>query len=252
MSRRDFLARAGLLPLAAALPRRVLAETLAQPAGPWRFFTSHQADVVREATARLIPGPTDDPTEAGHPGAREANVVRYIDTLLGALTFSTPRIYAGGPFSSRAGSTRDDMAKFVPPPRIRLASWRRRIAALRTTYRNGIAQLDAAAGGDFASQPGPAQDMVLASSSVSDFRNVLFTHAIEGMYSVPEYGGNAGLVGWRDISFTGDTQPRGWSAAKVSQSDGPDPVGNPALVAAVRKHFRKALALMGGLRGRGR
>ena len=38
------------------------------------FFTEHQAAVVEAATARIAPGPTDDPAEAGHPGAREAGV----------------------------------------------------------------------------------------------------------------------------------------------------------------------------------
>jgi hypothetical protein len=35
----------------------------------WRFFTVHQAAVIEDATARIAPGPADDPAEAGHPGA---------------------------------------------------------------------------------------------------------------------------------------------------------------------------------------
>jgi GMC oxidoreductase len=46
-----------------------------------RFFTSHETAVVEEATARIAPGPTDDPAEAGHPGVREAGVVNYIDNV---------------------------------------------------------------------------------------------------------------------------------------------------------------------------
>ena len=42
-------------------------------AEPFRFFTGHQAAVVEAATARIAPGPLDDPAEAGHPGAREAD-----------------------------------------------------------------------------------------------------------------------------------------------------------------------------------
>ena len=48
-----------------------------------RFFTSHQAAVVEDATARIAPGPRDDPAEG--PGAREADVTGYIDTMLGTL-----------------------------------------------------------------------------------------------------------------------------------------------------------------------
>jgi len=42
------------------------------------FFTEHQAAVVEAATARIAPGPNDDPAEAGHPGAREAGVTRMV------------------------------------------------------------------------------------------------------------------------------------------------------------------------------
>src|SRR5215831_10538469 len=49
-----------------------------------RFFSDHQAAVIEDATARIAPGPEDDPAEAGHPGAREAGVTGYIDKMLGA------------------------------------------------------------------------------------------------------------------------------------------------------------------------
>ena len=68
------------------------------------FFTEHQAAVVEAATARIAPGPEDDPAEAGHPGAREADVTGYIDTMLGALhdgVLQHDRVFAGGPWSNR-------------------------------------------------------------------------------------------------------------------------------------------------------
>ena len=142
LSRRDFIKGVGLVPLAAALPAPVLAKALADTSNSYRFFTPHEAAVVIEATARIIPGPTDDPTEAGHPGAREANVVRYIDTMLAAFSFHPARVYAGGPFSNRAGASRDDMAYFVPVPRIRRLGWQKRLARLHRRYRNGVQQLD--------------------------------------------------------------------------------------------------------------
>jgi hypothetical protein len=42
------------------------------------------------------------------------------------------------------------------------------------------------------------------------------------MYSAPEYGGNADLVGWREIDFPGDRLPDGYTPTEVSTSDGPD------------------------------
>lgn len=250
MTRRAFLARVSLVPLLTLLPRRVLRDALADVSGQFRFFTAHEAAVIREATARLIPGPQDDPAESGHPGAREANVVRFIDTMLAAFDFSPPKVHAGGPWSDRAGGTRNFMKDFLPLPAAKAQAWRKRVAALRTTYRGGVALLDEQAGGDFAAAPQLMQDQVLASSDSADFRDVLFTNAIEGMYSVPEYGGNAGLVGWRDIKFAGDTQPRGHTPAQVSESDGPDPIDPTGVVGLALSQFDAALPLLArGRRG---
>ena len=235
VTRRTFLAGSGLLPLALALgPDLLLRAGAVAAAESFRFFDEHQAAVVREATARLIPGPADDPTEVGHPGAREAGVVGYVDTLLGAFTFATPAVLAGGPFSDRPDPTRpNDMATFVPLTRVQEHAWRLRVEQLQEAYRDGVATLDRLAGGDFATLPGPAQDAVLMQDEAVAFRDVLFTHAIEGTYSVPEYGGNAGLVGWQEIRFAGDRQPLGWSDAEVSRSDGPDPAVVDGVVRAV-------------------
>jgi hypothetical protein len=228
---------AGLLPLAAALPGTVLARALADTSTTYRFFTAHQAAVITEATARLIPGPQDDPTEIGHPGAREANVVRYIDTMLAAFTFHPAKIHAGGPFSDRAGAANDDMKDFIPLPRIRKLGWEKRLKQLHRAYRKGVKELDSLAGGDFAAASQQEQDGALVQSS---FRSLLFEHAIEGTYCMPEYGGNEGLVGWQDIKFPGDSQPRGYSKAKVGTSDGPDPV-DPQTAAFVKAHFEQAV-----------
>src|SRR3989440_5285035 len=219
------------------------------------FFTAAQAATVREATARLIPGPQDDPLEAGHPGAREANVVRYVDTLLGAFRVPAgqpPRIHAGGPFSNRAGSPTDDMATFVPLTRLRLEAWRKRVVNLQRTYRDGIRLLDRLApGGNFAAASGDQQDQVLMSSEAQAFRTVLFTHAIEGTYCVPEYGGNAGLTGWREISFRGDVQPRGYTPEEVSTSDGPDPAAPSPIVERVVAQLPDLAAVIAArMRGR--
>ena len=252
ISRREFVGRASLLPLAAVLSSELWTAldpvTRAWASGPFVFFDEHQAAVVREATARLIPGPTDDPAELGHPGAREANVVAFIDVLLGAFGPSPPKIHAGGPWSDRPDPRQPNfMATFVPLAGIKEEAWRNRVTALQDTYREGIQVLDALAGGDFAAAPPPAQDAVLASNDATDFRDVLFTNAIEGMYSVPEYGGNAGLAGWRDIKFRGDTQPVGWAPSKVSQSDGLDPIAAD-LVPALTASFDDAMRVIAGRR----
>jgi hypothetical protein len=251
ITRRGFLAGVSLLPLAAALSPRFLAQARAASPG-YVFFTEHQAAVVREATARLIPGPTDDPAEAGHPGAREADVVRFVDRLLGAFGSDPPQVHSGGPWSDRPDPSQPDyMASFVPLTRVQTLAWQRRIGALQQTYRDGVDVLDARAGGDFSTAPAPDQDAILASSDAAGFRDVLFTHAVEGMYSVPEYGGNAGLAGWRDIGFRGDTQPVGYTPAEVSRSDGPDPLILDGVVAQLAGRFDAVGAALAGRWRRG-
>ncbi len=227
--RRRVLQAVGLAGLAVLLPPELLA-ACSTPSSPTTgeassrsllVFDPHQARVVEEATARLIPGPHDDPLEAGHAGAREANVTRYIDTMLGALTPSPAKIFAGGPFSSRAGWPADDMAKFLRLTPAQTTGWTRRLAGLRAQYRQGLKTLDKMAGGDFASVSTDKMDEILAQDP-GGFMTLLFGHAIEGMYSAPEYGGNAGLVGWHEIAWPGDRQPRGYTDGQVTLSDGPD------------------------------
>lgn len=229
----------GLAALATLLPAELLAGCTTAPSSPtttttrpnspsgathrgYLVFDEHEADVVVEATGRLIPGPLDDPEEAGHPGAREADVVRFIDTMLGALSLSPAAVFAGGPFSNRAGGPVDDMARFIGLGPTEAHAWKVRLTGWRSAYKSGIAELDKLAGGDFTAVPVKRRDDILTANP-QGFTTLLFSHAIEAMYSPPEYGGNAGLVGWKDIDFRGDVQPRGYTPAQVSDSDGPDP-----------------------------
>jgi hypothetical protein len=227
----------GLAALAAVLPASFLAGCTKSPAassstettttlvsthpGGFLVFDAHEAAVVVDATARLVPGPLDDPEEAGHPGAREANVVRYIDTMLGALSLSPQDVFAGGPFSNRDGGRTDDMARFIGLGPAEAFAWKSRLAGWRAAYARGIPALDRAAGGDFTAASDDRKDAALLKDPAA-FTTLLFGHTIEAMYSPPEYGGNAGLVGWKDIDFPGDVQPRGFTAAEVTDSDGPD------------------------------
>lgn len=228
--------------IAAAASTAVLASggcSSPAPALAPRFFTSHQAAVVADATARIVPGPRDDPAEAGHPGAREADVTGYIDTMLGALADlggpEPPRIFAGGPWSNRNTTGPDLMSRFAALDPVARIAWRRRLAGWREQYIRGIATLDRLAGGDFTRAAPAEQDKILAGQAATAFTSLLFEHTIEGLYAVPEYGGNRGLAGWKDIGFPGDTQPRGYTAAEVERSDGPDPVGDSGIVADVLK-----------------
>ena len=199
--------------------------------------------MVEAATARIAPGPSDDPAEAGHPGAREADVTGYIDAMLaalGSLDDAAPLVFAGGPWSNRHTSGPDLMARFISLDPVARIAWRRRLTGWQQQYRQGVATLDKLAGGDFTKVSNAERDKILAGSAASDFLTLLFEHTIEGLYSVPEYGGNRGLAGWKDIGYPGDSQPRGYTPDEVSRSDGRDPVSGGGVVA-------EALKLLGGL-----
>jgi hypothetical protein len=201
-----------------------------------RFFTAHEAAVVEAATARIAPGPSDDPAEAGHPGAREADVTGYIDTMLSMFTEGgTPKVFAGGPWSNRHTSGPDMMARFLSIDPVTKIAWTKRISGWQSQYRAGIALLDKLAGGDFTKASKAKQDTILAGAKLSDFLSLLFEHTIEGLYSAPEYGGNQNLAGWTDIKYPGDSQPRGYTAGEVSGSDGPDPVDATPIVTEALK-----------------
>ena len=222
------------IPLGAVLAGCTSPPKRAPGATVLHFFTSRQAAVVEDATARIAPGPTDDPAEG--PGAREADVTGYIDTMLGALGAlqagkPPPAIFAGGPWSNRHTSGPDLMSRFVPLDPVAKIAWRKRLAGWQQQYTRGIAAVDKLAGGDFTKVPAAEQDKILTGQGT--FTSLLFEHTIEGMYGNPEYGGNRGRAGWKDIGFPGDIQPRGYPADEVEGSDGRDPVDDTGIVADV-------------------
>ena len=144
--RRRVIKAAGLGGLAMFVPSELLAAcsstSSGQPEDTLVALDEHEAAVVEEATARLIPGPLEDASEAGHPGAREAQVTRYIDRMLGALTSEPPLIFAGGPFSDRAGWRVDDMARFLHLTPAQVKGWAERLSALCCPVPRGSLDVD--------------------------------------------------------------------------------------------------------------
>jgi Gluconate 2-dehydrogenase subunit 3 len=234
LSRRSLLKSAeaiGVLAFVAPARVQALIEEVARSGGAGRFLTAGELDTLRAVTARLVPGPPDDPD----PGALEARCAEAIDLLLGAFAVHPPLIHAGGPFSDRAGARHDDFADFVALDRHAELGWRIRlegsrgikarefagpVRGLQQIYREGLAHLDDRAGGEFKRLPGPAQDLLLADQSddrVQELVRTALANTLEAMYGPPEYGGNRGLVGWRYTQWPGDRQPRGFSRRDVTQ-----------------------------------
>ncbi len=181
------------------------------------WLTDGEYRTLTAVCERLIP--------ADHtPGATDAGVPDYIDGLLGAFSFDPPRIWAGGPSSGRLGGP-PGFARFLPLTALDELAWRTRIegslgrperefngpvVGLQELYRAGLAAL----GPDFCDCAPEEQDRRLRSRR--EFTELVYGHACEGMYGAPEYGGNRNGVGWSNIGFVGDVQPRGWSDAEVS------------------------------------
>jgi hypothetical protein len=247
VSRRAVLGGLSLLPLAAVM-RGALPAASADPG--YRFLTPHQAAVLDAATRRLIPGPQDCPLELRSPGAHEANVVNFLDRMLSVFDVTPADVHAGGPWSNRAGGSEDFMAIFVPLNRAQTYAWQQRLTQLRNQYASGIALLDQLAGGDFTAIGPVKQDLILVQGQATAFTNILFGHTIEAMYSNPEYGGNANLVGWTDIKFPGDSQPRGYTPAEVERAQW-DVVVVTDIINRLRRDWEQLIAKLGGKGGVG-
>jgi Gluconate 2-dehydrogenase subunit 3 len=240
MTRRAFVGAAGaigLLLLAPPARVRALLDPARVAGTPGRFLTAGELDVLKALTDRLVPGPPEDPT----PGALEAGVAHAIDLLLAAFELAPPLIHAGGPFSDRAGSRHDDFAHFVPLDRQAELGWRIRLEGSRGTperefagpviglqaiYRQGLAHLDKrshrAYGVGFAGASTKQREELIGDRSDRELQSLVgaaLANTLEAMYGPPEYGGNRGTVGWSSNGWVGDTQPRGFSRARVMTPD---------------------------------
>jgi hypothetical protein len=185
-----------------------------------RFLTPAELDVVATAAERLIPA------TGTHPGARAGGAAEYIDRLLGAFAVEPPLIFAGGPFSGRAGGAAS-FAEFTRLSPLEELAWRTRIegsqgiaarefngpvVGWQARYRAGVAAL----GDDFCAVDGKEQERRLRAQP--EFRDLLYQHACEGLYGAPEYGGNPDGSVWRAIGFPGDVQPRGYTDDEVTRA----------------------------------
>lgn len=118
-----------------------------------RFLTDAERRTLGALVDRLIP--------AGlQPGAAAAGAEEAIDALLAAFMTDPPLIFAGGPYSDRAGAARNDFVRFIPLDDYEALAWRivvegsqglperefnGPVAGLQQIYRAGLAHLDARA-----------------------------------------------------------------------------------------------------------
>jgi len=134
---------------------------------PLKFFTAEEARAVGAACDRIFP------SDENGLGAREAGVAIYIDRQLAGPYGRDKYRYTKGPWTESVPE-HGYQGKANP----------------REIYRAGIGTL-----GDIADLPPARQDERLKSIESTLFFQLLRTHTIEGMFSDPMHGGNAGLIG---------------------------------------------------------
>ena len=234
--------------------------------GSPHFLTDDELATLRAVVDRFVPGVPEDVDE----GAVAAGCAEAIDALLGAFTTDPPRIYAGAPFSDRGGWPTNDFVDFLPLDPYEELAWRLRVegsqgrpelerngpvVGYQQVYRDGLAALDAAAGGDFAAQPAPARELLLRTSgdaAVQALVDVAFPHTLELLYGAPEYQGNRDLLGWDYTGFEGDVLPRGWTREQVEDPETGPPLplpvaaGDVAALASFGTHEAGATVLLQG------
>jgi gluconate 2-dehydrogenase gamma chain len=196
------------------------------------FFDEAEWQLLDAATARIIPTDQD-------PGAREANVVRFIDRYLSGVGY----IYASA-----------DGSGFLRLDGKEAAAWHTRVTALQQRYREGLRSLDQLGRDMFQTpftqlDPDRQDDVLVALSGWPkpdtveirpmveggplrpgaggappsnqpipddelEFFPMLVLHTRQGFYSDPVYGGNQNHVGWDVIGFPG---PRSLGLTQTGQ-----------------------------------
>ena len=190
------VAAGGLLLIA---PRSIRWDgALAAPTAPPAeagFLSAAQMRVLTAVMGRMVPS---DATPLG--GAIEWGAPNYVQRL---LTRGIAQLYPGGP-------VRCSFNDYVAPPPAKAAAWSAAIQGWRAAYVTGLRAVEEAAraryGTDFPGLIAPLHDEILREQDLAGtpFFAALYVHTMEGCYSHPVYGGNAGFAAWRAFGYQGD------------------------------------------------
>ncbi len=157
-SRRNFLFKtvgaSSAAWLTANWPAQVAAAERAQAMGSFTYFTREQAADVDAMAAQIYP--TTDT-----PGAREAQVIYFIDLALVTFAQDKQHVYAKG-FADLASKT---------------------------------------GGKAFAALSSADQIALLTSIEKTPFFRTVRDHTIMGMFAAPQHGGNFKKIGWTQIGY---------------------------------------------------
>ena len=187
-SRREFLVRAavgagaaagaGLVPDAIAQNHEQMEGAAATPGAQHpsgsehgAFFNHADAATIAAFTERIMP------SAPGKPGARDADVLNYIDLALSGAYAELQDFY------------------------------RRGIASLdahcRSTYKESFVHLTPERQDEVISALEEGKATGFTWPTAKEFFSILRTHTMEGMFADPLYGGNKDFAGWRLVGFPG-------------------------------------------------
>ncbi len=135
------------------------------------FFNDQQAETIAAFAERLMPG------APGMPGARDANVLNYIDLAL------------AGAYADQQDFYRRGLAQLD--------------AYCGKVYHQSFARLNAGQQDEVigALEQGKASEFEFPTAQA--FFNTLRSHTMEGMFADPVYGGNKDFAGWKLVGFPG-------------------------------------------------
>lgn len=181
LSRSELLKRAGVLGAAVAVPAALapnaaLAEADLAEIRQMKALSPGDAATVSAVCARLIP------SDASGPGAKEANVIRYIDRALAGYLSAFRPAYVSAVNSINAYSQ---------------AAYGAAFAALPTDQQDAVLT-----DMDLSRTATKAPTVAFLPNAKAVFE-MIRTHAVQGMFADPEHGGNAGFVGWKLVRFPG-------------------------------------------------
>jgi gluconate 2-dehydrogenase gamma chain len=174
---------------------------------PLHCLTPLEAATVEAMTARIIPGTADD------PGAREAEVVVYVDRALAGAYSYLQTFYRRGIALLNAHAEAVHGMRFpLLPDELQDALLRDLEAGdvpgfepgetVTTTGAEGRREVESTE-----IEPAVPADRAVAAAfgepAAATFFAVVRQHTLEGMFADPMYGGNRDAAGWRLLGYPG-------------------------------------------------
>jgi gluconate 2-dehydrogenase gamma chain len=160
-----------------------------------RFLTPEERAFVDAASARLIPSDEDG------PGAREADVLTFIDRQLAGHFGNGQRWYMHGPWPERL-PTQGYQTHHTPAQLYRAS-----IAAINDWCRAnmGDRRFDELTEDEQDDVLTAVEDEEITAEDVplGQFFELFHENVIEGFFADPIYGGNRDMVGWHYVGFPG-------------------------------------------------